>query len=112
MVKKNKEFWVNEAYKHSREVGLLRDLLDKETLECAKHKHESFFNYNMAKATMARMTRCAEMIELLVVALEQHEGHDELVKNAKIYLNIMIHGQETVTQFQDYAEWNPWEIQK
>ena len=100
--KKTKDWWVGQTHKYSREVGELRDLLEKETAERIRYRNESAFSHKMAEATTARMDRCADMMEALVTALAQHEGHDELVKDARVYLNILIHGQETVTRFHDY----------
>jgi hypothetical protein len=104
--KKTKDWWVGQTHKYSREVGELRDLLEKETAERIRYRNESAFSHKMAEATTARMDRCADMMEALVTALAQHEGHDELVKDARVYLNILIHGRETVTRFQDYAGWS------
>lgn len=49
--------------------------------------------------------RCADMVETLVTALAQHEGHDELIKDARVYLNILINGQEEVKPFENYFAW-------
>lgn len=48
--------------------------------------------------------RHGEMIENLVNALARHKGHSELLKDARVYLNIIFHGFESVKAFTDYRE--------
>lgn len=48
--------------------------------------------------------RHGEMIESLVNALARHKGHSELLKDARVYLNIIFHGFESVKAFTDYRE--------
>lgn len=48
--------------------------------------------------------RHGEMIENLVNALARHKGHSELLKDARVYLNIIFNGFESVTAFADYRD--------
>jgi hypothetical protein len=105
MTKKTKDWWVSQAHKYGREVGELRDLLSKESLKCAEYRYQADFNQRVAKAEAAKTLRCADMLEALVLALEPHEGHDELVKDARIYLNLLVNGQEYVKPFEHYHAW-------
>lgn len=105
MVKKNKDWWVAQAHMYGREVGLLRDRLEKEALECADYKHHLKRKIEMLEATTAKMTRCAEMLEAVVNALAVHEGHDELLADARFYLNILTHDKKVLERPVDYFDW-------
>lgn len=105
MTKKTKAWWVSQTHMYSRQVGELRDMLEKEASVCAKYRYEASCNHRMVESVTARSERCADIIETLVNALAQHEGHDELLKDARLYLNLLVNGQEIVTPFEDYFAW-------
>lgn len=49
--------------------------------------------------------RHGEMIESLVNALARHDGHDELLKDARTYLEIIFQGHTSSKAYTDYKEW-------
>ena len=104
MTKKTKDWWVSQAHMYSRQVGELRDMLEKETSICAKYRYEASCNDRMVESVTARSERCADIIETLVNALAQHEGHDELLTDTRLYLNLLVNEQETVTRFEDWRD--------
>jgi hypothetical protein len=50
--------------------------------------------------------RHGEMIESLVNALARHDGHDELLKDARTYLEIIFEGHTSSKGYTDYKEWH------
>lgn len=105
MVKKTKAWWVSQTHMYSRQVGELRDMLEKEQSVCAKYRYEASHNHRMVESVTAKSERCADIIETLVNALSQHEGYDELLKDARLYLNLLVNGQEEMKPFEHYFAW-------
>jgi len=50
--------------------------------------------------------RHGEMIESLVNALARYEGHDELLKDSRTYLEIVFEGHASSKSYTDYKEWH------
>jgi len=70
MTKKTKDWWVSQTHMYSREVGELRDLLEKKTLELGD-LHDLLERKNqIAEATIAKIKQCADEIERLRKALQ------------------------------------------
>lgn len=105
MTKKTKDWWVKQTHEYSRQVGELRDLLSKESLRCAEYRYQADFNQRVAKAEAAKTVRCADMIETLVNALDEYGENEDLIATARIYLNILVNGQEEVKPFEHYHAW-------
>jgi hypothetical protein len=93
MTKKTKDWWVNQTYLYSRQVGELQDLLKAESAERRQSQYEASREFRMAASTAAQMKRCQDMLETVVNELTkaQYEGKDEgLLADARSYLQMAV----------------------
>lgn len=105
MTKKTKDWWVKQTTEYSRQVGELRDQLQQERVTCAQYKYEAESSSRMVESVKAKTARCADMIETLVNALDKYGKNEDLIATARLYLNLLINGQEEVKPFEHYHAW-------
>lgn len=106
MAKKNKDWWMKQAFQVSDELTELQNKFLELESKRIRAEYESHKHYNMASAVNAKMKRCQDMLERLVNELTkaQYKGKDEeLLKDARTYLQIAVEGHD-VREYLHYAE--------